>query len=236
MKLALISGNNDYKADAKLKCAVADARAMRDQLSTMGFEVLFAENADKTKMQVLVRALAKQCNDAACKVVTVFYFSGHGAEESGKVFLIPTGRVEPDALADHAYDLDMLQQKSNQIADSTHVMLLDCCRANDTDAIWKSARTKGPTRACPRTACSRASRREWCQQISSSHTHAHPARSQWNLAMAHMDTTHKRCLNSSTRRSRSPSCWAMSRHELRSSVARSRGASRRTMPVERTFA
>ena len=140
-------GNNDYKADVKLQCAVADARAMRDQLSTMGFEVLFAQNTDKAKMQGLVRGPDAQYRNASSEVVAVFYFSGHGAKESGKVFLIPTGRIgEPDALDDHAYDLGALQQKLSKTADSTPAMLLDCCRANGTDATWKSTRTKGPSR------------------------------------------------------------------------------------------
>ena len=143
-KLALVIGNDNYKEDSRLEWAVADARAIRDQLSKMGFEVLFAENADQTKMKDFVRKFNNRCTNVS-ELVTVFYFSGHGMEESGKVFLIPIGRVEPDALEDHAYDLGALQQKLNKIANSTHVMLLDCCRANDTNATWKSARTKGPS-------------------------------------------------------------------------------------------
>ena len=78
------------------------------------------------------------------QVVTVFFFSGHGEQRNGSNYLIPTGDVT--RVEDHAYDLDILLKKLNDLnaCESTHVVLLDCCRENDKDTTWKSkVRTKG---------------------------------------------------------------------------------------------
>ena len=66
-------GNNNYAGDSRLKWAVADARAMRDKLATMGFEVLYAENADQRKMQDLVHELLEKAKDDLNEVGTSFW-------------------------------------------------------------------------------------------------------------------------------------------------------------------
>ena len=46
---------------------------MRDKLATMGFEVLYAENADQRKMQDLVYELLEKANDDLDEVGTIFW-------------------------------------------------------------------------------------------------------------------------------------------------------------------
>jgi len=93
-RVALVIGNAAY-AGAPLPNARGDARAMRDTLAALGFDVMLREDLDHAGM---ARALAEFRGRLAGGGVGLFYFAGHGLAAGATPVLLP---VDADGSAPH---------------------------------------------------------------------------------------------------------------------------------------
>ncbi|WP_420996705.1 SUMF1/EgtB/PvdO family nonheme iron enzyme [Cupriavidus sp. 30B13] len=93
-RVALVIGNATY-AGAPLPNARGDARAMRDTLAALGFDVMLREDLDHAGM---AQALAEFRQRLANGGVGLFYFAGHGIEAGATPVLLP---VDADGSAPH---------------------------------------------------------------------------------------------------------------------------------------
>lgn len=85
-RLALVIGNGAYHNTAVLENPVNDARAIREALEKIGFEVLEYENIEQKDMKRVIDEFGirlKRYN------VGFFFYAGHGVQAKGDNYLIP---------------------------------------------------------------------------------------------------------------------------------------------------
>jgi uncharacterized caspase-like protein len=151
-RLALVVGNNAYPnlgADKQLNNAIGDARAVRETLKGLGFEVLHGENLDR-------RALIDRLFDFTARLgkddTAFFFFAGHGVSFSGANYLLPSdipaprasGRAEEGRLAEQAISETTLIEQITAAGARVAVVVLDACRDNPLQA--SDRRSVGGTR------------------------------------------------------------------------------------------
>lgn len=86
-RFALIIGNGEYDRVGLLENPKNDARALADQLKSIGFETRL--ELDLTR-EAMYRALSDFHQLSAGAEVAFVYFAGHGIEVDGRNYLIPT--------------------------------------------------------------------------------------------------------------------------------------------------
>jgi len=128
-RIALVIGNNDYKYVTSLGNAVADARAMKRELESRGFQVVYRENVTRRDMNDAIEEfLGKLSTDA----IGLVYFSGHGVQINSANYLIPTdlqADKESDVVNDGIY-LGKLLDRMAQIQPRFSLVIIDACRDN----------------------------------------------------------------------------------------------------------
>ena len=128
-RIALVIGNGAY-ADAPLKNAPADAKAIAEQLRRAKFDVSLKLDASRADMIETIRAFGKRL--AAQKGVGLFYFAGHGAQLGWRNYLVPVDAAikTPDEMESRAVDLDTLLESITRARNAMNVVMLDACRDN----------------------------------------------------------------------------------------------------------
>jgi uncharacterized caspase-like protein len=144
-KVALVIGNDAYTHVTPLERAVADARAYRDMLSAeRGFDVIFAENADRATMVAKVgEFLGRLRRDDVAMVV----YSGHGVQldpnRGDTLFLLPTDipSVDPGSggasffMDANAINFARLSAEVDARGAALRLFVLDACRNNPFPAL-----------------------------------------------------------------------------------------------------
>jgi|APCry1669192010_1035390.scaffolds.fasta_scaffold00964_4 uncharacterized caspase-like protein len=127
-RIALVIGNKDY-AQAPLKNPIHDASDIRDALLSLGFEVIYRENADVTAMTTAVREFRERIQEGG---VAMVYYSGHGAQADGINYLIPVGAdiQSSGELKARAYDADIIVAEMAEAKSDVNILILDACRNN----------------------------------------------------------------------------------------------------------
>ena len=130
--LALVIGQDAYANVAQLNTAVGDARAISNQLESMGFVVRRGANLDREAMS---RALAAfdaslQPGDRA-----LFFFSGHGFEVSGANYLLPidvpaVAANQDERLRDASFAVERVIDGVRARGARVAILVLDACRDN----------------------------------------------------------------------------------------------------------
>ena len=149
---ALVIGVDDYRNVPKLGRAVADARAMRDALQTLGFKTRFAENPDRNAMSAAIAGL----EDALEKGDTAFvFFAGHGVEIAGQNVLLPAdvpdpGRASQGILRDAGFNTSILIERITERGARSAFFVFDACRDNPY-AKAGNTRSVGAARGLGRT-------------------------------------------------------------------------------------
>jgi len=89
-KIALVIGNADYTSMGKLKSSVKDAQDMESVLKELGFDVILRKNVNQQGMEEALGEFTKKLTTSGSKEsnVAFFYYSGHGANVSGKTYLL----------------------------------------------------------------------------------------------------------------------------------------------------
>ncbi len=127
-KLALVIGNASYP-QSELKNPVRDAKAMRDKLKSIGFEVLYEEDASTEKMDSILKSFYEKLQ--GCDI-GLFYFSGHGIESSGVNYLLPiSSKIKDESdLKRNAVDLSEILSTASYSGSGQLVFIIDACRNN----------------------------------------------------------------------------------------------------------
>lgn len=139
-RLALVIGNDAYRNFVPLQRAVADSRAYRDMLQgTRGFEVYYAENADRATTYQKVFQFISNIRPGDTAMVV---YSGHGVQldpdRRDSLFLLPTDipNVDPGIGAEEAFlsangiRFSDISQWVKERGARLSIFVLDACRDN----------------------------------------------------------------------------------------------------------
>src|SRR5262245_38312942 len=140
-RVALVIGNDRYENLPSLQKAVNDARAVRERLAKIGFEVIHAENANRRTMN---QKLAELTGKIGRGDTAFFFFAGHGIAVRDSNYLLPVdtpqaregqeGLVTREAIGADVI-LDALQDRGAKVS----LLVLDACRDNP----FKTANSRG---------------------------------------------------------------------------------------------
>jgi formylglycine-generating enzyme required for sulfatase activity/uncharacterized caspase-like protein len=132
-RVALVIGNGSY-TQAPLSNATSDARAIANVLREGGFDVVFAENAEKAEFESSIATFAQKLERG---VIAVVYFSGHAIQHQGRNFLLPLN-VQLTSAADvrrETVDVDQILDPMIVARPAASVIILDAGRGNP----WQQA-------------------------------------------------------------------------------------------------
>jgi formylglycine-generating enzyme required for sulfatase activity len=141
---ALIIGVGKY-ADryfTRLEAPEADAQAMADKLTALGFDVTLKLNATRKEMLDATDAFGAKL--AERKGVGLFYFSGHGSskpDEPDPNFLIPAGSSisSREDLPQEAFNAQRVANRMKEAGNRLNLVFLDACRNNALPSRSKDA-------------------------------------------------------------------------------------------------
>ena len=143
-KVALVIGNSNYSAKS-LPNAKQDAKDIRDKLKSLGYDVVFAPNANVAKFSQAITEFHKKVIRADIAVV---FYAGHGIEIGGENYMIPLGVNAIYTRRDLANLIklsDIIAEA--EIAKSFGVLFIDACRDNPLknriDPTIRSGVTRG---------------------------------------------------------------------------------------------
>jgi formylglycine-generating enzyme required for sulfatase activity len=132
-------GNAAYK-DSPLRNPVNDARAMRDKLKGMGFEVAYFENLQTKQVGSAMREFRNLIRPGS---VALFFYAGHGLQVRGENYL-PTVDAElagEEDVPNQSLSLSLVLNTMEDSKAGVNLVLLDACRNNPYARNFRS----GPT-------------------------------------------------------------------------------------------
>jgi uncharacterized caspase-like protein len=145
-RIALVIGNSNYTAITSLKNPARDAQMIRRTLrDKLGFEVIYAENASKAKLERAVARYGARLASAGPDVVAVFYHAGHAVQSGGENFLLPvdvTVRREAELVLRSVRAEDVLRQMQGAQV-TAKIVILDACRDNPLGARFRMESSTG---------------------------------------------------------------------------------------------
>lgn len=127
-RLALVIGNAAYKV-GPLKNPVNDARALREALAELGFEVVYRENVGMREMLTTLREFSSKASRYDTRL---FFYAGHGIQSNGRNFLLPVDsevRSEEELPTKAANVTDLIDRLA-QLPSGNNIVILDACRNN----------------------------------------------------------------------------------------------------------
>lgn len=136
-RLALVIGNDAYLGAKPLKNAVADARAVANELEAAGFDVELQTDVDRRKFNRAVDRLAGRLSTDS---VAVFYYAGHGVQIRGENYLLPTD-LKPERAEDVVHDGVGLSDALGRFGSAKPgftLAIVDACRDNPFDSRGRS--------------------------------------------------------------------------------------------------
>jgi hypothetical protein len=134
-RLALVIGNGKYLNSSELANPVNDARAMRDALQSVGFEVMEYEDLNQNQIKKAMVDFGAKLKQYS---VGLFYYAGHGIQSKGSNYLIPVdanikSEEEIDIYCVEADDiLGLLENAGTKM----NIIILDACRNNPFGRSW----------------------------------------------------------------------------------------------------
>ncbi|WP_176536278.1 caspase family protein [Rhizobium sp. L9] len=137
-KLALVVGNTNYKALAKIAPALQDAKLIADLLYSKGFDVVARTDLSHADLYNEILNLKARSRASAyrntARPLTVFYFSGHGFSEDGRQFITGTDAgVNGEVLDAKSVSID---RAIDEIAPTSLLIgLIDACRTDYAPSV-----------------------------------------------------------------------------------------------------
>ena len=140
-QLAVVVGNDAYAEVPQLVAGVNDARAMRDSLQSVGFDVELVENGTKRQMS---RSFSKVESKIEPGDTVVFHFSGHGFEIDGQNWLLPIDvpaarEGEAGLVKDEAFNAADVIERFRTKGAGRVIAILDACRNNPFARSFRSS-------------------------------------------------------------------------------------------------
>lgn len=144
-RLALIIGNATYHdVNARLRNPKNDADAMATRLTSLGFKVIKATDANQQIMKDKIREFGRELQG---KKVGLFYYAGHGFQIDGVNYLVPVDAdIEDQADAkDACVSVNYLLDKMEISGTVTNLVVLDACRNNPFRSWTRNSNSGGLT-------------------------------------------------------------------------------------------
>ena len=143
-RVALVIGNSSYRV-GDLPNPSNDAQDMAELLRQAGFEVDLRLNTTQAQ---LVDALDSFSNTIRSRPIKfgIFYYAGHGAQQSWRNYLIPVDAdvQSADDVTQMAVDLSDLTYHMSRTRDRNFLVILDACRDDPFGAAYQPS-AKGLT-------------------------------------------------------------------------------------------
>ena len=151
-RLALVTGNDNYHSVEKLQKAVNDAKAVSETLKGLGFQVTFAKNVTRRKMN---RVLTSFANKIEIGDEVLFYYAGHGIEILGRNYLLPVDIPSADPgnetfITNESFAVSGIISDLQNRGGRVNLIILDACRDNPFPK--RGRRTLGGKRGLSRVA------------------------------------------------------------------------------------
>ena len=140
--IALVIGNATYDKAGKLKNPGNDANDIADKLETSGFRVFRLIDANCKDMERELANFKKELNG---NEVGLFFFAGHGFQIEGSNYLAAIDtQIEDETEAKYSsLSLDRVIESMENSATSTNIIILDACRDNPWDRVWRGLASRG---------------------------------------------------------------------------------------------
>jgi formylglycine-generating enzyme required for sulfatase activity len=137
-RVALIVGNDAYKALPKLNNAAKDARDLDAALRRHGWQTILKVDVGRREM---VRAVADFSGQIATGATGLVFYAGHGVESGGQNFLVPVDAdLETEAdLVSEAVRLNDVMARLEEARNPLNIVILDACRDNPLTRRGRSA-------------------------------------------------------------------------------------------------
>lgn len=143
-RLAFVIGNAAYDELNKLPNSVNDARKMKENLSNLGFKVIYLEDADLATIQ---HKFIEFKNELKNHNVNLFYYAGHGIQVKNINYLVPIKANLQEMATDEAaieygcFKVNDILAAMNERQGNINLIILDACRDNPVEKV--AATTKG---------------------------------------------------------------------------------------------
>ncbi|MFN3855797.1 MAG: caspase domain-containing protein [Phreatobacter sp.] len=127
-RVALAIGVSTYQ-DSPLPSPARDAAEMARALADFGFDVTLVQNPDAKAFRAVVDAFIARARGASAAVV---YFSGHGLQVNGEVYMMPSdARVDhPDFFSRDEYTVNGIVDRLQAAGVDFKFVIVDACRSN----------------------------------------------------------------------------------------------------------
>jgi hypothetical protein len=137
-RLALVIGNAKYLHSPELSNPVNDARAIRDALQSVGFDVFEFEDASQAQMKMAIDNFGAKLKQYS---IGLFFYAGHGIQSKGANFLIP---VDANIQSEQQIEYDCVQADRvlgfmEAAGSKINIVILDACRNNPFERSWSRA-------------------------------------------------------------------------------------------------
>ncbi len=137
-RLALVIGNSAYTNAMELANPVNDARAMKDALTKLGFEVDEYENLDQAGLKMAIDFFGDKLKKYS---VGLFFYAGHGIQSKGSNYLIPVNaRLQSEQQVEYdCVQADRVLGQMEAAGSKINIVILDACRNNPFERSWSRA-------------------------------------------------------------------------------------------------
>lgn len=140
-KLALVVGCNQYEFGGSLQNPLNDAIAVKQNLESLGFDVMSAENATLKELKIIIDDFGVELEKYD---VGLFYFAGHGVQVKGLNYLIPVdANLKNERTVEYdCVQVDRILSHMENAKTSVNVLILDACRDNPFERNWGRSLTQ----------------------------------------------------------------------------------------------
>jgi len=137
-RLALVIGNANYLHSPALANPVNDARAIRDALQNVGFDVYEFENLNQSQIKKAIDDFGARLKNYS---IGLFFYAGHGIQSKGSNYLIP---VDANIQSEQQIEYDCVQAdrvlgQMEAAGSKINIVILDACRNNPFERSWSRA-------------------------------------------------------------------------------------------------
>jgi hypothetical protein len=134
-KIALVVGCSQYEFAGHLENPLNDAIAIKQNLESLGFDVMYAENPNLKDLKIKIDDFGTELEKYN---VGLFYFAGHGVQVKGLNYLIP---VDANLKSERTVEYDCVQvdrilSHMENAKTSVNLIILDACRNNPFERNW----------------------------------------------------------------------------------------------------
>lgn len=137
-RLALVIGNSKYTYSMELSNPVNDARAMKQALQKVGFDVDEYENLDQAELKMAIDYFGTRLKQYS---VGLFFYAGHGIQSKGSNYLIPVNaKLQSEQQVEYdCVQADRVLGQMEAAGSKINIVILDACRNNPFERSWSRA-------------------------------------------------------------------------------------------------